>query len=99
MTEMDLVAIQPRSFKPRTTESRHTLGYNENLLLEAPPPDGVNQLWVGDITYVPLAGSGVFLYLAILMDCIHVGLLAGTYKIICRNPLFYRRCEPPSFRA
>jgi len=68
MTKMDLVAIQPRSFKPRTTESRHTLGYNENLLLEAPPPDGINQLWVGDITYVPLAGSSVFLYLAILMD-------------------------------
>jgi len=68
MSEMNLVAIQPRSFKPRTTESRHTLGYNKNLLLEAPPPDGINQLWVGDITYVPLAGSGAFLYLAILMD-------------------------------
>lgn len=68
MTEMDLVAIQPRSFKPRTTESQHTLGYNENLLLEAPPPNGINQLWVGDITYVPLVGSGVFLYLTILMD-------------------------------
>ena len=68
MTEMNLVAIQPRSFKPRTTESRHTLGYNENLLLEAPPPDGINQLWVGDITYVPSAGSLGFLYLAILMD-------------------------------
>lgn len=68
MAEMDLVAIQPRSFKPRTTESRHTLGYNENLLLEAPPPNGINQLWVGDITYVPLVDSGVFLYLAILMD-------------------------------
>jgi len=68
MSEMNLIAIQPRSFKPRTTESRHTLGYSENLLLEAPPPDGINQLWVGDITYVPLAGSGAFLYLAILMD-------------------------------
>jgi putative transposase len=68
MSEMNLIAIQPRSFKPRTTESRHTLGYSKNLLLEAPPPDGINQLWVGDITYVPLAGSGAFLYLAILMD-------------------------------
>ncbi len=28
MDQMDLVAIQPRSFKPRTTDSRHTLGYN-----------------------------------------------------------------------
>jgi transposase InsO family protein len=67
MHEMDLVAIQPRSFKPRTTDSRHTLGYSPNLLLDAPPPCGLNQLWVGDITYVPLIG-GQFLYLALLMD-------------------------------
>src|SRR5262245_33126748 len=67
MKEMNLVAIQPRSFKPRTTDSRHNLGYNPNLLLDAPPPSGVNQLWVGDITYVPLVG-GEFLYLALLLD-------------------------------
>jgi putative transposase len=67
MDHLGLVAIQPQSFKPRTTDSRHTLGYNPNLLLDAPPPDGINQLWVGDITYVPLRG-GDFLYLALLMD-------------------------------
>jgi putative transposase len=67
MDEMGLVAIQPKSFKPRTTDSRHSLGYSPNLLLDAPPPDGINQLWVGDITYVPLLG-GEFLYLAMLMD-------------------------------
>jgi transposase InsO family protein len=67
MREMGLVAIQPKSFKPRTTDSRHRLGYSPNLLLDAPPPDGINQLWVGDITYVPLLG-GDFLYLALLMD-------------------------------
>lgn len=67
MAQMGLVAIQPRSFKPRTTDGRHTLGYSPNLLIDAPPPDGINQLWVGDITYVPLVG-GDFLYLAMLMD-------------------------------
>jgi len=67
MHEMGLVAIQPKSFKPRTTDSRHSLGYSANLLVDAPPPEGINQLWVGDITYVPLAG-GDFLYLAMLMD-------------------------------
>ena len=67
MEEMGLVAIQPKSFKPRTTDSRHSLGYSPNLLLDAPPPQGINQLWVGDITYVPLIG-GEFLYLAMLMD-------------------------------
>jgi putative transposase len=50
MAQMGLIAIQPRSFKPRTTDSRHTLGYSPNLLADAPPPTGMNQLWVGDIT-------------------------------------------------
>lgn len=67
LEEMGLAAIQPRTFKPRTTESRHRLGYNENLIANRPPPTGVNQLWVGDLTYVPLF-DGLFLYLALLMD-------------------------------
>jgi transposase InsO family protein len=67
MKEMGLTAIQPRSFKPRTTDSRHTLGYSPNRLIDAPPPSEINQIWVGDITYIPLIG-GEFLYLAMLMD-------------------------------
>ena len=66
MDEMDLVAIQPRSFKPRTTDSRHTLGYNDNELLDASPPTAIDQVWVGDITYIPLKQS--FAYLSMLMD-------------------------------
>lgn len=62
-----LRAIQPKSFVPKTTDSRHGLGYSPNLLMESPGPTGINQLWVGDITYVPLRG-GVFSYLAMLMD-------------------------------
>jgi putative transposase len=62
-----LRAIQPKSFVPKTTESRHGLGYSPNLLLEAPEPTRVDELWVGDITYLPLRGGG-FCYLAGLMD-------------------------------
>jgi putative transposase len=62
-----LRAIQPKSFVPKTTDSRHSLSYSPNLLLETPSPTNVNQLWVGDITYVPLRG-GAFSYLALLMD-------------------------------
>ena len=64
---MGLRAIQPKSFRPRTTESRHRLGYSPNLLLESPAPSGVNRVWVGDITYVALC-SGGFVYLTLLMD-------------------------------
>ena len=67
LREMGLRAIQPKSFRPKTTDSRHRLGYSPNLLLESPPPTDVNGVWVGDITYIPLQG-GDFLYLAMLMD-------------------------------
>ncbi len=67
MKTLDLKAIQPKSFKPKTTDSRHSLGYSPNLLQSAPPPQDINQIWVGDITYVPLR-NGVTAYLALLMD-------------------------------
>jgi putative transposase len=67
MREMGLKAIQPKSFRPRTTESRHRLGYSPNLLSASPMPCDVDRVWVGDITYVPVNGNG-FLYLALLMD-------------------------------
>lgn len=62
-----LRAIQPKSFVPKTTASRHGLGFSPNLLLDADEPTAVDQLWVGDITYLPLRGGG-FAYLAALMD-------------------------------
>ena len=62
-----LEAIQPKSFQPKTTNSRHRLGYSPNLLLDSQDPDGINQLWVGDITYIRLR-RGTFAYLAVLMD-------------------------------
>jgi len=66
MEQMDLVAIQPKSFKPRTTNSRHRLGFSPNLLLEGVQIERINQVWVGDITYIALKNK--FAYLALLMD-------------------------------
>jgi transposase InsO family protein len=67
MKTLHLKAIQPKSFVPKTTDSRHRLGYSPNLLFDADEPTGVNQIWVGDITYISLE-DGTFCYLAILMD-------------------------------
>jgi putative transposase len=67
LKQLGLQAIQPRSFRPRTTQSRHPLGYSPNLLLEAQPASGMNQVWLGDITFIPLTGAR-FAYLALLMD-------------------------------
>jgi putative transposase len=62
-----LHAIQPKSFRPKTTASRHRLGYSPNLLLRAPAPKTINRIWVCDITYIPLQG-GIFAYLALVLD-------------------------------
>jgi transposase InsO family protein len=68
MRARGLVAIQPRSFVPRTTDSRHKLGYAENLLLGIKlPPAQPNEVIVGDITYLPLQ-AGSFCYLATWVD-------------------------------
>ena len=67
MKTQGLRSIQPKSFKPKTTESRHRLGYSPNLLLEAFSLSGIDQLWVSDITYIPLSVRR-FCYLSMIMD-------------------------------
>jgi putative transposase len=62
-----LRAIQPKSFVPMTTDSRHKLGSSPNGILDTEEPTRVDQLWVGDITDLRLRTGG-FCYLAALMD-------------------------------
>lgn len=62
-----LKAIQPKSFVPRTTDSRHPYPISPNLLKGQPFPVRINQVWIGDITYIPLRG-GQWGYLAVWMD-------------------------------
>ena len=62
-----LRAIQPRSFIPRTTESRHNGPFSPNLLLTIDFPTAPGKVLVGDITYIPLADSE-WGYMAAWMD-------------------------------
>lgn len=62
-----LKAIQPGSFVPKTTDSRHPYKISPNLLLDRAMPLKPNEVWVGDITFIPLAG-GQWAYLAEWMD-------------------------------
>ena len=62
-----LKAIQPRSFVPKTTDSRHAYKISPNLLLERAMPKQPNEVWAGDITFIPLA-AGEWCYLSVWMD-------------------------------
>jgi transposase InsO family protein len=67
LRQYGLKAIQPRSFVPKTTNSRHTYQISPNLLLDRPKPGKPNEIWVGDITFIPLSGSN-WCYLSVFMD-------------------------------
>ena len=62
-----LRAIQPQSYRPQTTDSRHALGFSPNLLQRSSPPSQLNRVWVADITYIPLKETA-FAYLALVLD-------------------------------
>jgi transposase InsO family protein len=67
LNKYGLKAIQPRSFVPKTTDSRHSYSISPNLLLDREMPNKPNEVWVGDITYIPLSGYQ-WAYLAVWMD-------------------------------
>jgi putative transposase len=85
MVQRGLIAIQPRSFKPRTTNSGHQLGYSPNLLLEGIELESINQIWVGDITYIPLPNT--FAYLAMLMDLFSRKIVGWSLELNMAEPL------------
>ncbi len=68
MRQEGLRAIAPKSFKPQTTDSKHGLGANDNLLQDRlNEPTAKGAVLVGDITYLPMQ-DGSFCYLACLQD-------------------------------
>jgi putative transposase len=66
MRELGLRGVRKGGYRPRTTDSRHTLASWPNRLREATPPRRPDQVWVSDMTYVR-TGEG-WLYVAGVLD-------------------------------
>lgn len=65
MQEHGLIAIQPKSFTPKTSDGRADAP-SPNLILDKPLPAEPNKVWAGDITYIPMGNK--WIYLAVVID-------------------------------
>lgn len=66
MREAAICGRHKRRYKVRTTDSNHDHPIAPNRLAELAAPTAANQIWLGDITYIPTAEG--WLYLAGVMD-------------------------------
>jgi putative transposase len=65
MKERGLKAIQPKTYVPKTSDGRADKP-SLNLLLDQPLPVQPDQVWAGDITFIPTSAG--WLYLAVIID-------------------------------
>jgi transposase InsO family protein len=66
MRALNLQARKRRRFVPRTTQSDPNCPIAPNRMANLAAPTQINQIWVTDITYLPIMGG--FVYLACVMD-------------------------------
>ena len=65
MRERNLIALQPKSYKPCTSDGRADKP-SRNLLQDQALPTKPNKVWAGDITYIPTSEG--WRYLAVVID-------------------------------
>ena len=92
LREDNLLAVQPRQFVV-TTDSDHQLEVYLNLARRM-KLNGVDQLWVADITYIRLRAE--FVYLAVILDGFSRKVVAGHWSERLAAGWRSRRCNRPS---
>jgi|GEM_PF-476440 len=65
MHERGLRALQPKTYVPRTSDGRADKP-SPNLLIDKSLPEKPNQVWAGDITFIPTTSG--WIYLSVVID-------------------------------
>ena len=65
MKQRGLHAIQPKNYIPRPSDGRADQP-SSNLLLDRADPERINEVWIGDITFIPTSAG--WRYLAVVID-------------------------------
>ena len=65
MKQRGLRAIQPKNYIPRTSDGRADRP-SQNLLLDRAETSRINEVWIGDITFIPTSAG--WRYLAVIID-------------------------------
>ena len=65
MSQRHLRALQPKSYQPKTSDGRADRP-SANLLIDQPAPQKPDQVWAGDLTFIPTSQG--WLYLAVVID-------------------------------
>ena len=84
MAQRGLHALQPRTYVPKTSDGRADKP-SPNLLLDQPLPDQPDQVWAGDITFIPTASG--WLYLAVILDLCSRKVVGWSVADNLRTPL------------
>ena len=88
MKEIGIEGLQKKRFKPLGTDSKHDFGYSPNLLKELGVPEGCDQVWVADTTYLQTLDG--WYYLATVMDLFSRRILGWSIsdrndsKLVCQ---------------
>jgi transposase InsO family protein len=84
MSERGLRAIQAKTYVPRTSDGRADKP-SPNLLIDEPLPSRPNEVWAGDITFIPTSAG--WIYLAVVIDLCSRKIVGWALAENLRTPL------------
>ena len=84
MAELGFGAAQTKVFSPKTSDGRADAP-SPNLLLDQPLPEKPNQVWAGDMTFIPVGGR--WFYLAVVLDLCSRRIVAWSFADHLRSEL------------